>query len=61
MEAKGSIFWFDENENILVPLNTTVDEGAGTISTLAEQAGTYCIIDMEKWLGNLGYEIMDKD
>ena len=56
-----NIFWFDENENILVPLNTTVDEGAGTISTLVEQAGTYCVMDMEKWLGNLGFEMMDKD
>lgn len=56
-----NIFWFDENENMLVPLNTTVDEAECTISTLVDQGGTYCVVDMEKWLGNIGYEMMDKD
>ena len=56
-----NIFWFDETENLLVPLNTTVDEEACTISTLVNQAGTYCVMDMEKWLSNLGCEMMDKE
>lgn len=56
-----NIFWFDEGENILVPLNTAVDEEACTISALAERAGTYCVMDMEKWLSNLGCEMMDKE
>lgn len=55
-----NIFWFHEGENILVPLNTAVDEEACTISTVVEQAGTYCVMDMEKWLSNLGCEMMDK-
>ncbi len=56
-----NIFWFDEGENILVPLNTEVNEETCTISALVEQAGTYCVMDMEKWLSNLGCEMMDKE
>lgn len=56
-----NIFWLDESENILIPVNTVVNEEKNTISAVVEQAGTYCVIDMEKWLSNLGYEMTDKD
>lgn len=56
-----NIFWLDESENILIPVNTIVDEEKNTISAVVEQVGTYCVIDMEKWLSNLGYEMTDKD
>ncbi|MCM1160759.1 MAG: hypothetical protein NC412_06005 [Roseburia sp.] len=51
-----NIFWFDETENLLVPLNTTVDEEAGTISTLFDRAGTYCIVDIGRWMNNFSSE-----
>ncbi|MDE6254080.1 MAG: hypothetical protein K2M78_15855 [Lachnospiraceae bacterium] len=56
-----NIFWFDESENILIPVNTIIDEEKNTISASVGQIGTYCIIDMEKWLSDLGYEMTDNN
>ena len=56
-----NIFWYNEDAHILLPLNTTVDEAAGTISAEAAGLGTYCVMDVEKWLGGLGYELTDAD
>ncbi len=56
-----NIFWYNEDAHILLPLNTTVDESAGTISAEAVGLGTYCVMDIEKWLGGLGYELTDAD
>lgn len=56
-----NIFWYDENENLLIPVNTVVNEEENTISTTVDEVGTYCIIDMEKWLSDLGYEIVEPE
>ncbi|MBQ3514752.1 MAG: hypothetical protein IJA32_13330 [Lachnospiraceae bacterium] len=55
------IFWYDEEENILIPVNTEVKEEENTISATVDEVGTYCIIDMEKWLSDLGYVIVDQN
>lgn len=56
-----NIFWFDESENLLVPLYTSIDVENNTISTSMNKVGTYCIIDMEKWLSDLGCNLVEKE
>ena len=55
-----NVFYFDENENLLVPLSTTRDESTNTISATAPGAGTFVIVDMEKWFLNLGFDVTDE-
>lgn len=60
-ELKGikryNIFKYDEDENFLCPVNTTVDEENHSIQATVDGIGTYCIVDMELWLCELGYEV----
>ncbi len=56
-----NIFWYDEEENILIPVNTEVNEETNSISATVDEVGTYCIMDMEKWLSDLGYVIVDQN
>ena len=58
---KYNIFKYDEEECILCPVNTIVDEENNLISSTVDDIGTYCIIDMEKWLKDLGYEFVAND
>ena len=56
---KYNIFKFDIAERTLYPINTTVDETNNTISANIDETGTYCIVDMEKWLSDLGFDIVE--
>lgn len=38
-----NIFWYNDEAHFLLPLETTVDETAGTISAWSEKTGTYCV------------------
>lgn len=60
-ELKGinryQVFKFDEDENFLCPVNTTVDEEHHSIQADVDEIGTYCILDMELWLCEIGFEV----
>ncbi len=47
------VFKFFEDTNMLLPIETTYNETTNTVSTHVDEVGTYCLIDVEKWLGIL--------
>lgn len=57
------VFKYFEDNNILLPIETTYDENNNIISTHVNEVGTYCLIDVIKWVDNLkdssstGFEI----
>jgi len=53
-----NIFKYFEDINMLLPVETVIDEENNTISATVDELGTYCVVDMEKWFKNiLGIEI----
>lgn len=48
-----NIFKYFEDINMLLPIETVIDEENNTISATVDELGTYCVVDMEKWLNNL--------
>lgn len=57
-EFKGirrlNVFMYDEEINMLLPIETNFDEERGIVWAESDRAGTYCLVDMELWLDNLG-------
>ena len=51
---KYTIFKLFEDTGTLLPVHTDVDEENNIISTTVDELGSYCIIDMEKFLERLG-------
>ena len=47
--------------NMLLPIETKYDLENNTIYTEVDELGTYCIMDMEKWLANLGIGINEAE
>lgn len=43
-----------ENASLLLPLETNFDSSTNTISAKVDELGTYCIVDMNMWLYDLG-------
>lgn len=60
-EFKGlkrlNIFKFDEESNMLLPIDTEFEVEEGIVFAKVDELGTYCIMDMEIWLNNLGVEL----
>lgn len=50
-----NIFRYYEELNMLLPLETFHDEEKGVVYTSVESLGTYCLMDMEIWLEDIGY------
>lgn len=48
-----NVFKYFEDINMLLPIETDIDEETNTISATVDELGTYCVVDMEKWLSNL--------
>lgn len=48
-----NVFKYFEDINMLLPIETVIDEETNTISATVDELGTYCVVDMEKWLSNL--------
>lgn len=48
-----NVFKYFEDINMLLPIETTIDEETNTVSATVDELGTYCVVDMEKWLHNL--------
>lgn len=44
------IFRYFEDSNVLLPINTYYDEAENKVYTNVDELGTYCLIDMEKWV-----------
>lgn len=51
-----NIFKFDEEMNMLLPIDTQFDVENGFLYSEVDELGTYCIMDLEIWLNNLGVE-----
>lgn len=48
------IFKYIEDMNMLLPIETKHDEETNTIYTEVDELGTYCVMDLEIWISNLG-------
>ncbi len=48
-----SVFKYFEDNNVLLPIETFHNEETNTVYTHVDVMGSYCLIDMEKWLNNL--------
>ncbi len=59
-ELKGikrfNVFKYFEDTNMLLPIETFHDEEKGVIYTKTDCLGTYCVMDLELWMQNLGVE-----
>lgn len=55
-----NIFKFHEDKNMLLPINTEFDVENGLLYAEVDELGTYCIMDMEIWLDNLGVEMPEE-
>lgn len=51
-----NVFKFFEDTNMLLPIETFHDVESGRVYTHVDELGTYCLMDMEVWLENLGIE-----
>ena len=50
------IFMWFEDTNMLLPIETFYDDATNTIYTHTDRLGTYCVMDLEKWLNALSAE-----
>lgn len=48
-----NVFKYFEDTNMFLPVETAYDEETNTVSAHVDEVGTYCLIDMEKWLSSL--------
>ncbi|MCM1530192.1 MAG: hypothetical protein NC093_09390 [Alistipes sp.] len=55
-----NIFKFYEDTNMLLPVETKFDVENGVLYTEVDELGTYCIMDMEIWLNNLGVKMPEE-
>lgn len=55
-----NIFKFHEDKNMLLPVETEFDVENGLLYAEVDELGTYCIMDMEIWLNNLGVEMPEE-
>ncbi len=51
-----NVFRYFEELNMLLPIETVVDEKNSCIRATTEELGTYCVMDMELWLASLGLQ-----
>ncbi len=49
-----NVFKFNEDKNMLLPVNTEFDVENGLLYAEVDELGTYCIMDMEIWFNMLG-------
>ena len=51
-----NVFWFDEEINMLLPVETFHDEEKGLVYADMDRDGIFCLMDMEKWIYGLAEE-----
>lgn len=47
-----NVFKYFEDINMLLPIETEVDVEHNRISATTDELGTYCVVDMERWLAS---------
>ena len=47
------VFKYFEDTNMLLPIETTYNKTANTVSTHVDEVGTYCLIDVKKFFNNI--------
>lgn len=47
------VFKYFEDTNMLLPIETTYNKTANTVSTHVDEVGTYCLIDLKKFFNNI--------
>ena len=52
-----NVFRFDEDEGMLLPVETEFDVENSKLCAAVNETGTYCLMDMEIWLDNLDVEM----
>ena len=52
-----NVFRFDEDERMLLPVETEFDVENSKLCAAVNETGTYCLMDMEIWLDNLDVEM----
>ena len=52
-----NIFKFDDELNMLLPIETKFDVENNSLYAEVDELGTYCVLDMEIWLDSLGVEV----
>lgn len=53
------VFRYYEDIHMLLPIETEYDLEKNVVSCEADGLGTYCLIDVEQWLDNIGFELSD--
>ncbi len=51
--SRFAVFKYFEEDNILLPIESSCDESSNTIIATVNELGNYCVIDMEKLLTNI--------
>ncbi len=60
-DKKYSIFFYFDEEGVLLPIETMYDEDTKSLYATTDMAGTFCLVDMKKLLeNNLQYTIFDE-
>ena len=49
-----SVFQYNEDIHMLIPMDTEYSEAEGIVSADIDGAGTYCIVDAERWFDSIG-------
>ena len=55
-----NVFKFNEDTNMLLPVETKFDIENNTLYAEVDEFGTYCIMDMEIWLNSLGINVPEE-
>ena len=56
-----NVFKFNEEEGMLLPIETKFCDNGTQLYAEVDELGTYCVMDMEIWLDNLGVEMPVKN
>lgn len=54
-----NIFMYDEELGFLLPVETQFDEANQTIYAEVNDAGTFCVMDLEKWFSSMELELTE--
>lgn len=56
-----NVFNFDEEQGMLLPIDTEFDVDNNQLYAKVNKTGTYCLMDMEIWLDELGVEMSNEN
>lgn len=55
-----NVFKFNEDTNMLLPVETKFDIENNTLYAEVDELGTYCLMDLEIWLNSLGINVPEE-